>query len=167
MEKKIISGVAPLFVLISLLTIGTNAQTQSQKSAINKLTAAFSSRTIVRLNRNRYSYKYKLERKNVFYGDLNNDGQFDAVVELFFCERTSCHPTTNSSELVVYSNRQGKFTFAAFKRFSLFGKINSVEDGKIFIDVYGLDEDDPQCCPQLKRSEVYSLRNNKLIRVRG
>ena len=47
------------------------------------------------------------ENKNIFWADINDDGEFDAIVEIFFCERTSCHPTTNSSEVVVFLNKKG------------------------------------------------------------
>ncbi|MGC2236130.1 MAG: VCBS repeat-containing protein [Pyrinomonadaceae bacterium] len=153
-------------VLIFFLGISVQGQTKAQKTTLNKAIGTYAAKTIKALNKNGDSFKYSLTNKNVFYNDLDGDGEFDAVVEMFFCERTSCHPTTNSSELVVYLNKKGSFTFIASKGFSLYGKINSIEDGKIRVDIYGLDEDDPQCCPQLKRSEIYSLKNNKLVKVK-
>ena len=97
---------------------------------------------------------------------MNGDGEFDAVVEIFFCETENCHPTTKSSELVVFLNKKGNYQFVASKGFTLFGKINSIDDGVIRVDIYDLGEDDPQCCPELKRSESYSLKGKRLIKVR-
>jgi hypothetical protein len=150
-------------ILLSVTGIG---QTKAQKIALNKSISVYAAKTIKTLNNNNDSFKYKLTNRNIFYNDLDSDGEFDAIVELFFCERSSCHSTTNSSELVVFLlNRKG-FTFSASKSFSLFGKVNSIKDRKIQIDVYDLDEDDPQCCPELKRHETYVLKNNKLVKVK-
>jgi hypothetical protein len=157
---KIVFG----FFLLLICAISIIGQTKNQKATLNKAIKNYAAKTIKVLNKNSQSFKYSLTNKNIFYNDIDNDGDFDAIVELFFCESGSCHPTTNSSELVVFLNKKGVFSFAASKGFSLFGKINSIEDGKINIDIYSLDEDDPQCCPELKRSEVYLLKGNKLIK---
>ncbi len=154
------------FVLIVLFSVLVKGQNKEQKAALNKAVGIYANKTIKVLNKNEDSFKYSLSNKNIFYSDINGDGEFDAIVEMFFCEKINCHPTTNSSELVVYLNNNGIYSFAASKGFSLYGKINSIEDGKIYIDVYGLDEDDPQCCPQIKRSETYSLKNKRLIKVK-
>ena len=145
-------------VMIAVLSISTRSQTKAQKVEVHKLIGTYSAKTINALNKNKERSKYKSENKNIFWADINDDGEFDAIVEIFFCERTSCHPTTNSSVVVVFLNKKGKFTFGASKGFSLFGKINSIENGKIKVDVYDLDEGDPQCCPELKRHETYSFK---------
>ncbi|MBC7899705.1 MAG: hypothetical protein H7070_06590 [Saprospiraceae bacterium] len=154
-------------VMIVVLSVSTSSQTKAQKVEINKLIGIYSAKTITALNKNRERFKYKSENKNVFWADINDDGEFDAIAEIFFCERTSCHPTTNSSEVVVFLNKKGKFTLGGSKGFSLFGKIHSVENGKIKVDVYDLDENDPQCCPELKRHETYSFKSNRLLKVKN
>jgi hypothetical protein len=136
--------------------------TSNLKAAIN----AYAARTIRNLNRTGSMGRYKVENKNTFHSDVDGDGDFDAVVEIFFCEYESCHPTTNSSRLVVFLNDKGAYRFAADRGFVLYGKINSIEDAKISVDIYSLDEDDPQCCPQLKRNEIYSLKGTRLIKVK-
>lgn len=163
---KYINFLTIYFILIICFSILVSGQNKSQKTALNKLLGAYATKTVKSLNNNRDSFRYSLENKNTFYSDLDNDGDFDAVAELFFCEKLNCHPTTKSSELIVYLNNNGKFNFVASKRFSLFGKINSIEDGKIYIDVYSLDEDDPQCFPELKKREIYTLKSKKLVTVK-
>jgi hypothetical protein len=153
-------------VLLIRFSISVSGQTKVQKTALNKLIVAYGSKTIKSLNKNKYHYKYTLDNKNIFFSDLDGDGDFEAIVELFFCEKSSCHSTTNSSELVIYLNDNGKYSFLASKGFSLFGKVNSIEDGKIKIDVYSLDKNDPQCCPELKRKEIYALKNKKLVKIK-
>ncbi len=59
------------------------------------------------------------------------------------------------------------FKFAAERTFTLYGKINSVEDGEITIGVYDLEEGDPQCCPELKRFEIYAFKNGKLVKIKN
>ena len=155
------------FFVLFVCSTSVLGQSKNQKASLNKAIKTYATKTIRVLNGKSDSFKYSLTNKNIFYNDIDDDGDFDAVVELFFCESGSCHPTTNSSELVVFLNKKGVFSFAASKGFSLYGKINSIEAGKIYIDVYSLDEDDPQCCPELKRSEVYSLKGNKIVKIKN
>lgn len=155
-----------LAVLVLSLTVsfGQAKKTSNLKSLVNQ----YAENTIRALNKKDAKgngFKYKIINKNTFNADVNGDGKFDAIVEMFFCEIDSCHPTTKSSELVIFLNNKGSFRFAASKGFSLFGKINSIKDKIIYVDVYDLDEDDPQCCPNLKRSEEYFLKGSKLIKI--
>lgn len=159
-----------LFLLIPFLAFVCSTvafgQIQSNKLNLDSLIKDYSSRTIKALNKKDSDFRYAVTNKNIFYSDLDEDGDFDAIVEIFFCEESSCHPTTNWSELVVYLRNENSYAFAASKGFSLFGKINSIKDNKIQIDIYGLDEDDPQCCPLLKSKEVYKLTGSKLQKVK-
>ena len=140
-------------------------KTRDLKTLINQY-AANTIRTLNAQDAKYGGFKYSVSDKNIFNADMNGDGEFDAVVEIFFCETGNCHPTTKFSELVVFLNKNGKYQFVASKGFRLYGKINSIADGVIRIDVYDLDEGDPQCCPELKRIEFYSLRGNRLTKVR-
>ncbi len=165
--KKLWQLSACLAVLVFSLTVsfGQAKKTINLKSLINQ----YAANTVRALNKQHAKYngfKYSVSNTNTFNADVNGDGEFDAVVEMFFCETENCHPTTKSSELVVFVNDNGTYRFAASKGFSLFGKINSIEDGIIYVNVYDLDEGDPQCCPEIKRSEAYSLKGNRLVKVR-
>lgn len=153
------------FSLIIIFSYFAFGQTKDSKIRLDKLIDNYSSQTIKVLNKNDDDFKYAVDNKNTFYDDLDSDGDFDAIVEVFFCEKSSCHPTTRWSELIVYLNNNNDYIFAASKGFSLFGKVNSIKDGKIFVDVYGLEENDPQCCPRLLGKEIYELRKNKLVKV--
>lgn len=154
-----------ILLLSSTVSFGQAKKTSNLKSLINQ----YAANTVRALNKQDAKYngfKYSVSNTNTFNADVNGDGEFDAIVEMFFCETENCHSTTKSSELVVFLNNNGNYGFAASKGFSLFGKINSIEDGIIHVDVYDLDEDDPQCCPEIKRSEAYSLKGSKLVKVR-
>ncbi len=71
------------------------------------------------MNRTGSISKYKVENKNTFNSDVDGDGDFDAVVEILSCEYDSCHPTTNSSKLVVFLNNNGTYRFAADNDFKV------------------------------------------------
>jgi len=159
-----LSACLTVLVFCVIVSFGQAKKTSDLKSLINQ----YAVNTVRALNKQsaKYSgFKYSVSNKNTFNADVNGDGEFDAIVEIFFCETGNCHPTTKSSELVVFLNNNGSYRFAASKGFSLFGKINSIEDGIIYVDVYDLDEDDPQCCPELKRSEAYSFKGSRLVKV--
>jgi hypothetical protein len=152
-----------ILLLSSTVSFGQVKKTSNLKSLINQ----YAANTVRALNKQDAKYngfKYSVSNTNTFNADVNSDGDFDAIVEMFFCETENCHPTTKSSELVVFLNNSGNYRFAASRGFSLFGKINSIEDGVIYVDVYDLEEGDPQCCPELKRSEAYSLKGSKLVK---
>jgi hypothetical protein len=115
--------------------------------------------------------RYKVENKNTFNSDVDDDGDFDAVVEIFFCEYSECHMTTKSSKLAVFLNNDGVYHFTAEVSFTekvsaLYGKINSVEGGKVAVDIYDIPEGGPQCCPELERFETYLFKKDRLIKVR-
>ncbi len=74
--------------MIVVLSVSTWDQTKAQKIEVNKLIRTYSAKKITALNKNRERFKYKSENKNVFWADINDDGEFDAIVEIFFCERT-------------------------------------------------------------------------------
>jgi hypothetical protein len=156
-----------LAILVFGVTVsfGQTKKKSNLKSFINQY-AANTARALNKQNGNDPNFKYSVSNTNTFNADVNGDGEFDAIVEMFFCETENCHATTKSSELVVFLNNNGSYQFAASKGFSLFGKINSIEDGIISVDVYDLEEGDPQCCPELKRNEAYSLKGNRLVKAR-
>lgn len=135
-----------------------------QNNNLQSAVTEYAAKAVVRLKNTGGMKFYAVKNQNIFYSDVDDDGDFDAVVEVFFCEKTSCHPTTQSSKLAIFINDKKKYKMTANTNFSLFGKINSVNKSKIRVDVYGLDGDDPQCFPTLKRSEVYEFKNNKLIK---
>ncbi len=168
--KNLISFSLGLTVWFSgaIISFG-QAKAEQKASNLNTLINQYAANTIQALSKQEAKssgFKYSVSDKNTFNADMNGDGEFDAIVEIFFCETGNCHPTTRSSELVIFLNNNGIYQFVASKGFSLFGKINSIEDGVIRVDVYDLDEGDPQCCPELKRIELYSLKGNRLVKVR-
>jgi hypothetical protein len=119
---------------------------------------------------------YKVFEKKIFYSDLDNDGDLDAIVELYFCESQRCEPATQSSNVAVFRKDQGGYRFAAGKTFvkfrddnsiELMGKIKSVKNRKIYFAVYGCEVDDPVCLPRFLYRAIYSFERNKLVHVRS
>jgi hypothetical protein len=164
--KNLWQLLACLAILVLCITVssGQTKKKTNLKSLINQY-AANTVRVLNKRDGNDPNFKYSVSNKNTFYADVNGDGVFDAIVEIFFCETVSCHATTNSSELIVFLSKSGNYRFAASKGFRLYGKINSIEDKVIYVDVYDLEEGDPQCCPEKKRSEAYFLKGNRLVQV--
>ncbi|HRH40075.1 MAG TPA: hypothetical protein PKY82_00420 [Pyrinomonadaceae bacterium] len=153
-----------LFVLITFSTI--TAFSQKENPSLNSAISQYSKKILQQLFKSERMGRYKIENKNTFFSDIDGDGDFDAVTEIFFCESSSCHPTTQVSKLVVFTNQNNKFTLLTDKTFRVYGKINSINKGKIRIDVYGFGEDDPQCCPSLQRQESFILKGKTLVKTR-
>ena len=151
-----------LIVTFSTVIFGQAKRKVTLKNAISQ----YGARTVKALNRTGSMGRYKISNTNTFNSDVDGDGDFDGIVEMFFCEYDNCHPTTSSSRLAVFLNTGGSYRLAVDKSFVLYGKINSVDDGTINIDVYDLDGDDPQCCPEIKRFEKYRYKANRLIKVK-
>jgi hypothetical protein len=158
------------FVLIVLIIGFTKVSAQKgakQNTSLKTVVSQYAAKNIKYLNRFGGMDRYAVKAKNTFYSDVDSDGDFDALVEIIFCEYSNCHPTTQSSKLAVFLNSGNSYRFAVDREFTLFGKINSIKENKIKIDVYTLDEGDPQCCPELKRSETYQYKQNKLVKIKN
>lgn len=148
------------------------------KAQLQKILNSYVAKTIATLNREELQgtpiedradvFKYTLNGKHIVYNDLDKDGDQDAIVDFDFCESRSCHTTTHSSTLVVFLNNEGQFSFTSEVNLqSLYGVVKSIRDGKIYIELTNLKEDDPQCCPSDKSRVVYMLIGNKLAKVKG
>ena len=113
-------------------------------------------------------WRYRLDRKKVAYGDLDGDGDQDAVATFSFCESSSCHVTTHSSYLVFFLKDNGVFALTSSVDLrSLFAEIQRVKSAKIYIKTTNLKADDPQCCPSRIRNVVYGIVATKLSKLRG
>ena len=109
-------------------------------------------------------YKYALNSKNIIKSDLNSDGKTDYVVEASFCEETSCHATTMSYEVFIFTtNQQGQINFITDHNLGLSAKVTNIsKDGIITIENHEYTEDDPSCCPSIVNTQSYALVGKKL-----
>lgn len=98
--------------------------------------------------------------------DVNTDGINDAIVLLSYCEKTSCHPTTNSTDLVVLKGL-GKNQFKRLGSASLGvnAKINNVNKGIINLTSYEYGDDDPGCCATKETKRNFKIKNSQLVEV--
>ena len=109
-------------------------------------------------------YKYALNSKNIIKSDLNSDGKTDYVVEASFCEETSCHATTMSYEVFIFTtDQQGQINFITDHNLGLSAKVTNIsKDGIITIENHEYTEDDPSCCPSIVNTQSYALVGKKL-----
>lgn len=94
-------------------------------------------------------------------GDLNNDGEKDAVVVLDSKGGGSGH----FYEIAVMINEDGNPRYLLSEKLGDRVTINSItiQSGEIILDMVVHDQDDPICCPSLKKISRYKLIENQLI----
>lgn len=97
---------------------------------------------------------------DIIYGDLNNDGEMDAIVSF-------------SLEGFAGGNGYGRFyaSLISTKGNSLVSAVNhyypqidfnSINKGIIYGKQYGYDEHDPHCCPSLIKDVIYQFADKDL-----
>jgi hypothetical protein len=99
----------------------------------------------------------------ILFGDLNGDGEKDAVIIL----DSSFGGTGHFYELAVVVNKNGEPLQIASEDLGDRSIINSLEinDGKIIIDIIIHGPGDGGCCPTLRKIFEYELQNDKLIKT--
>ena len=123
----------------------------------------YNSQTIKYLNRYQGMESYDVKSEKLHKFDLNSDGDIDLVYEVIYCEKSSCHPTTQVSRIAVFLAKNRKYIFATERKYTLFGKIANINKNQIKVNIFDIYDGDPQCCPELKRKESLTFRNNKLF----
>lgn len=98
---------------------------------------------------------------------MNSDGKKDAVVALHYCEKLSCHMTTNVFDVAVFLNTgNGKYKYGAAYTLGLTGDLR-VKNGVIYANTFLYNEhEDPACCPSHKESIKLKFSNGKLFQVK-
>lgn len=111
-------------------------------------------------------YKYHLSNKKVHYADMNNDGKKDAVVALHYCEKTSCHMTTNVFDVAVFLNTgNGNYKYASAYTLGLTGDLTA-KNGIIYANTLSyIEHEDPDCCPSHKEFIKLRLSKGKLVKI--
>lgn len=165
------SGTFFLYLLIfsSTFVSGQAKQKSNLKTGIDQ----YSAHSVRALNKDS-GERYLVYEQKIFYSDVDNDRDLDAVVELSFCESGHCNPTTRSSHMAVFLKSKG-YRFAAGKTFirfnednsiELMGKIKSIKKGKIYVAIYGCEVDDTVCLPKFLFRAIYSFKRNRLVKLR-
>lgn len=110
--------------------------------------------------------KFAFNNQKTVMKDVDADGIQDAVVLLYYCEKTNCHPTTVSVDLVVFKGMgKSQFTKLGAAPLGASAKINSINKGVINITSYSYGENDAGCCPTDKTTTSYKIKNKKLVKV--
>ena len=130
---------------------------QAQANNLNQLINTKAKKTVAALNQESQrqshdsdddsAYRYSLNAKTIKTADLNRDGIKDKMVILDYCEKTSCHSTTKSSEVVVYiGNQSGNYRFADAKSFDIGAEVAAnKKKGSIQLNIYGFGPNEPAC----------------------
>ncbi len=103
----------------------------------------------------------KLDEEKIAMGDVDGDGDIDAVV-ILMC---SGGGSGNFYEVAVISNENGKPRYLTGKLLGDRIKVNSVKvlrDGSILLDMVVHGPDDPQCCPTVREVQRYKIFGGKL-----
>ena len=110
-------------------------------------------------------YEYDLLGKiNIIKKDLNNDGYEDYFVETTFCEKISCHNTTNTYVYFVFTtDKNNKINFVTQLEIPLAASVENIsEEGVISIESQEYGDDDPTCCPSVIVNQDYALVGSSL-----
>ena len=110
--------------------------------------------------------KYVFHNQKTVMKDINVDGIQDAIVLLYYCEKTNCHPTTVSVDLVVFKGLgKNQFTKLGAAPLGASAQINNINNEVINITSYSYGENDAGCCPTDKATTSYKIKNKKLVKI--
>lgn len=103
--------------------------------------------------------------KKFLYDDIDNDGDEDIIGLISFSG--TGHPTTNFTRLVVFLNKIGNAEFAMDKDTdAIYASLTTVKGNKIYVTTDNYSDDDPQCCPSIRRNYTYEFKDNTLEKVK-
>ncbi len=108
--------------------------------------------------------EYTLLNKNIIYADINSDGKKDAVVRLDYCEKTSCHNTTNVFTVAIFLNTGKNYRFADRRTLGMDGDLK-ITNGTINVTTYEYSDSDPTCCPSLQKKAKFKMSKGKLVKI--
>ncbi len=141
---------------------------QSQGDNLNSLITLESKKAINFLDRDGSSYdnyRYTLNNKQIVYSDINHDGISDAIVGLSYCEKTNCHMTTRSFDLVVFiGTGNNKYTYGDSRALGLQGTVGA-NGSLITVETMDFNDNDPHCCPSMVLNKKYRFQNGSLVEV--
>lgn len=141
-----------LLAAIISTSYGTNAQSATLQQQIEKHiqnTVKFldekSKKNTSDLDYFRYAQQGKQE---IISSDINHDGILDKIVVINFCERSNCHLTTNTTEVLIFTGQKNsKFNYSGSMFFSVYATVQVDKQKKVIINQYDYLDDDPHCCP--------------------
>ena len=102
-------------------------------------------------------FRYQVLDSSIKRGDIDGDGDSDAIILVTTCEKLGCHPTTNVSEVEIVKNNSEKYE--VIKRFSVGSSptVDSIRGGRVMISAMQYGDDDPHCCPSEKHRYTVTI----------
>lgn len=110
-------------------------------------------------------YRYVLDNNLVTLQDLNGDKIKDAIVSLEYCEEANCHLTTHSFYLAIFQGLgSNQYRLLINKEIGLTGNVKVI-NGKIIVTSYDFKDSDPHCCPSLRKTTSYKIKDRVLTKI--
>lgn len=104
-------------------------------------------------------YKFAAGERTIKEGDLDGDGDQDAVVLTLICEEINCHATTQSSVAGLLINDGGSWRLATSRVLEGAGSITRVSPAGAVVTTLEFGPDDPDCCASQERAHTIRLGN--------
>lgn len=120
-------------------------------------------------------------RINVLFGDLNGDGVKDAFIEWCIQANDEDRDAGGGNALMslecieegfsVYIKEGNEYVLKADKGKEYFTEegityeADKIEKGKVICSNMSYSDDDPRCCPSIKRTIYLIYKNNKIIQL--
>lgn len=108
----------------------------------------------------------KSKRKTVF-GDLDNDGDEDAAVEVGW---NFIGGNGWGTKLFIFEYENGLFEYVTHDVIGEKGNrstsLKAIKNGQISIDTQSYAADDADCCPSIKGSTIYILKDGSLVEIK-
>ena len=104
-------------------------------------------------------YKFAAGERTIKEGDLDGDGDQDAVVLTLICEETNCHATTQSSVAGLLINDGGSWRLATSRVLEGAGSITRLSPAGAVVTTLEFGPDDPSCCASQERVHTIRLGN--------
>ena len=110
-------------------------------------------------------FRYQVLDSSIKRGDIDGDGDSDAIILVTTCEKVGCHPTTNGSEVEIVKNNSEKYE--VIKRFSVGSSptVDSIRGGRVMISAMEYGDDDPGCCASEKHTFVAKISSAGQVSV--
>lgn len=142
----------PIFLATILVFSSTSVQSATLQQQIDDHLKETINNLDARSKKNSSDSDYfryaQVGTQEILTSDINHDGIADKIVVLDFCEKTNCHLTTTSTEVLVFTGAKNKqYNFIGSKFFSVYANVEKDKNGRITVKQYDYFDKDPHCCP--------------------
>lgn len=100
----------------------------------------------------------------ILIGDINEDGKKDAIARYEIVPDMGNE--TIDQGIVFFINTGVSLKAVVDKKDIWSGNIHSIENGYIYIEELKYRDDDPMCCPSIKKIRTFKYQNNKVYEIK-